>query len=204
MEGPGRPQPMGSQSRTRLSDFACYPRIPQTSSFAEVFLHTTALKAKVTQSCLTSRLHGLYSPWNSLGQNTGVGSPSLLLGIFPTQRSNPGLPHCRQILYKLSHKGSTTALRNTIYFDNHFLSYVWNHYSFEIPFFFMYLTAILWLKCFSFFFLYKCVCLCLDVCGCHFNENVNFCSRVIFSNTTHIPNISHFRSNKPFPFSSLN
>ena len=51
-------------------------------------------------------LHGLYSPWNSPGQNTGVGSLSLLQGIFPTQRLNPGLLHCRQILYQLSHKGS--------------------------------------------------------------------------------------------------
>ena len=47
--------------------------------------------------------HGLSSPWNSPGQNTGVGSPSLLQGIFPTQGSNPGLPHCRRILYPLSH-----------------------------------------------------------------------------------------------------
>ena len=39
--------------------------------------------------------HGLYSTWNSPGQNTGVGSLSLLQGIFPTQGSNPGLPHCR-------------------------------------------------------------------------------------------------------------
>ena len=38
--------------------------------------------------------------------NTGSGSLSLLQGIFPTQGSNPGLPHCRQILYQLSHKGS--------------------------------------------------------------------------------------------------
>ena len=44
------------------------------------------------------RPHGLYSPWNSLGQNTGVGSLSLLQGIFPTQGSNPGLLHCRRIL----------------------------------------------------------------------------------------------------------
>ena len=50
--------------------------------------------------------HGLYSSWNSLAQNTGVGSLSLLQGIVPTQGSNPGLPHCRQILYQLSHKGS--------------------------------------------------------------------------------------------------
>ena len=46
------------------------------------------------------------SPWNSPGQNTGVSGLSLLQGIFPTQGSNPGLPHCRQILYQLSHKGS--------------------------------------------------------------------------------------------------
>ena len=50
--------------------------------------------------------HGLYSPWNSPGQNTGVGSLSLLQGIFSTQGSNPGLLHSRQILYQLSHKGS--------------------------------------------------------------------------------------------------
>ena len=48
----------------------------------------------------------LDSPWSSPGQNTGVGSLSLLQGIFPTQGSNPGLLHCRQILYQLSHKRS--------------------------------------------------------------------------------------------------
>ena len=46
--------------------------------------------------------HGLYSTWNSSGQN----SLFLLQGIFPTQALNPGLSHCRQILYQLSHKGS--------------------------------------------------------------------------------------------------
>ena len=56
------------------------------------------------------RPYGLYSPWNSPGQNTGVGSCSLLQGIFPTQISNPGLPHCRWILYQLSHKGSPRIL----------------------------------------------------------------------------------------------
>ena len=49
------------------------------------------------------RPHGLYTPWNSPGQNTGVGSLSLLQEIFPTQGSNPGLPHFRQNLYQLSH-----------------------------------------------------------------------------------------------------
>ena len=51
------------------------------------------------------RPHGLYSPWNSPGQNSRVGSRSLLQGIFPTQGLNPGLPRCRQILYQLSHQG---------------------------------------------------------------------------------------------------
>ena len=51
------------------------------------------------------RPHRLYSPWNSPCQNTGVGSLSLLQGIFPTQGSNPGLPHCGQNLYQLSYEG---------------------------------------------------------------------------------------------------
>ena len=59
--------------------------------------------------------YGLYSPWNSPGQNTGVGSLSLFQGIFPTQGSNPGLPHCRWILYQLSHKGSTRILEWVAY-----------------------------------------------------------------------------------------
>ena len=61
------------------------------------------------------RPHGLYSPWNSPGRNTGVGSLSLLQGIFPTQGSNPGLPHCRWILYQLSHKGSPRILKQVAY-----------------------------------------------------------------------------------------
>ena len=48
----------------------------------------------------------LLSPWDSPGKNTGVGCHSLLQGIFPTQGSNPGLLHCRHILYHLSHQGS--------------------------------------------------------------------------------------------------
>ena len=61
------------------------------------------------------RPHSLYSPWNSPGQNTGVGSCSFLQGIFPTQGSNPGLPHCRWILYQLSHKGSPRILEWVAY-----------------------------------------------------------------------------------------
>ena len=59
--------------------------------------------------------HGLYTPWTSPGQNIGMGSLSVLQGIFPTQGSNPGLPHCRQILYQLSHKGSPRILEWVAY-----------------------------------------------------------------------------------------
>ena len=65
----------------------------------------------VTRSCPT-----LVIPWTaalqaslsmeSPGKNTGVGSHSLLQGISPTQGSNWGLLHCRQILYQLSYQGS--------------------------------------------------------------------------------------------------
>ena len=56
------------------------------------------------------RPHGLYSLWNSPGHNTGVGSLSVLQGIFPTQGLNPGLPHCRRILYQLRNKGNPIIL----------------------------------------------------------------------------------------------
>ena len=62
--------------------------------------------------------HGLHSPWNSPGQNTEVGSLSLVQGIFLTQGSNPGFPHCRQILYQLSHKGSPRILEWVAYLPN--------------------------------------------------------------------------------------
>ena len=66
----------------------------------------------VSRSVVSDSLqpHGPYSSWNSLGQNTGVGSLYLLQGIFPTQGLNPGLPHYRQIFYQLSHKGSPRIL----------------------------------------------------------------------------------------------
>ena len=59
----------------------------------------------------SSQCHGLQParllcPWNTPGKNTGVGSHSLLQGIFLTQVSNPGLLRCRQTLNHLSHQGS--------------------------------------------------------------------------------------------------
>ena len=63
-------------------------------------------------SVMTNTLppHGLYSPSNSPGQDTGLGSYSLVQGISPIQESNPGLPHCGRILYQLSHQGSPILL----------------------------------------------------------------------------------------------
>ena len=54
-------------------------------------------------------------PRNSPSQNTGVSSLSFLQGIFLTQGSNPGLLHCRWILYQLSHKGSLRILQWVAY-----------------------------------------------------------------------------------------
>ena len=51
-----------------------------------------------------------YSPCNP-GQSPGVGSRSLLQGIFPIQGSNPGLPHCREILHQVSYQGSPQNLQ---------------------------------------------------------------------------------------------
>ena len=75
------------------------------------------MKVKITQSCPT-----LYDPMNytvcgmnSTGQNPGVGSLCLPQGIFPTQGSNPGLLHCRGILYQLSHKGTSRILEWVAY-----------------------------------------------------------------------------------------
>ena len=69
-----------------------------------------SMKVKVAQSCLTLQSHGLYSPWNSPGQNTGVSSFSILQGIFQAQGLNTGLPHYRHILYQLSQKGNRIIL----------------------------------------------------------------------------------------------
>ena len=63
------------------------------------------VKVKVTPPCPTL-CDPMDCPWDSPGQNTGVGSLSLLQRIFPTQGSNPGLQHCRWILYQLSYQGS--------------------------------------------------------------------------------------------------
>ena len=73
------------------------------------------VKVRVAQLCPTLCDPMDYTVHDSPGQNTGVGSLSLLQGTFPTQGSNPCLPHCRWILYQLSHKGSPRIQEGVAY-----------------------------------------------------------------------------------------
>ena len=73
--------------------------------------YSLAVLCLVAQSCPTLRPYDHSPPGSSvhgdsLGKNTGVGCHALLQGIFPTRGSNAGLPHCRWILYQMSHQGS--------------------------------------------------------------------------------------------------
>ena len=97
-----------------LSPFPCV----SLQSLLYAFILIWMSWVKVAQSCLTLCDPMDYvspSPWNSPGQNTGVGSLSLCQGIFTTQGSNPGFPHCRWILYQLSHQGRPRRLEWVAY-----------------------------------------------------------------------------------------
>ena len=126
-EESGKLQSVGSQSQTRLKQLnTCAHMHAHTHTHTHTHtrqvgqvkfeIHTkhyineeyTNESHSVVSNSLQS--HGLYYSQNSLGQNIGVDSLLLLQEIFPTQESNPGLPHCRQILYQLSHKGSPKEL----------------------------------------------------------------------------------------------
>ena len=78
-------------------------------------LHCCAGFSLVVMKVSHSVVPRLYSPWNSPDQNTGEGSLSLLQGIFSTQGLNPGLLHCPQILYQMSHQGSPRMLEWVAY-----------------------------------------------------------------------------------------
>ena len=127
MEEPGRATVHGvAKSWTRLSDF--------TFLLSFMIWSTLSLKKKnwsaseVAQTCPTlcnhmdCNLPRLLHPWNFPGKNTGVGCHFLFQGIFPTQGSNPGLPHCRQMLYQLTHgeapKKKTKNLNQSQKFKN--------------------------------------------------------------------------------------
>ena len=89
-EEPGRLQSMGLQ---RVGH--------DWVTFTLCWLYKIGSEVSESHSVVSNSLrsHGLYSLWNSPGHNTGVSSLSLFQGIFPTQGSNTGLPHCRRILY---------------------------------------------------------------------------------------------------------
>ena len=95
------------------------PKRPKYLLSRKSIRHSSLQKTSETESESRSvvsdslRPRGLYSPWNSPGQNTVVSS--LSQGIFPIQRLNPGLLHWRQILYQLSHKGSPRILEWVAY-----------------------------------------------------------------------------------------
>ena len=97
------------------SECYSFPATPKWENIKEVnlpfvsMLHSLSFFFETWQAhaCEVSESHSVVSsPWNSPGQNTRVSSLSLLQGIFPTQGSNPGLPHCRLILDQLSYQGS--------------------------------------------------------------------------------------------------
>ena len=83
------------------------------SSLIRIQVISLESEVKVRQSCptLCDPVVRFLGPWNSAGQNTGVGSLSLLQGIFPVQGLNPGFLHCRKILYQLSPKRSPRILK---------------------------------------------------------------------------------------------
>ena len=99
----------------------------------------------------------LLCPWDTPGKNTGVGCQALLQGIFPTQRSNLHLLHCRWILYPLRHLGSLFISDNIQY-----LSFFCLTFSLSImPSMSIHVFAkgkivfLLWLSC-----ILGCVCVC--------------------------------------------
>ena len=94
-----------TKSRTRLSDWTELNGIEHqnnTMCVCESHSHFVVSNSLWPHGLQHTRLS---CPWDSPGKNSGVGSHSILSGIFLIQRSNPGLLHCWQILYRLSHQG---------------------------------------------------------------------------------------------------
>ena len=105
-----------------------FTRTSQMYDLQRLLWSWSKLLCLVAQSCLTlwdpmecsppgSSIHG-----NSPGKNIGMGCHALLQGIFPTQGLNPGLLHCRWILYCLSHQGSPRILKWVPLLQRNFLT----------------------------------------------------------------------------------
>ena len=136
-EEPGRLQSMGSQRvghdwETKHRTGHCYMSLgrslpffePESCSVLSDFLWFMEYTVHSIQ------FNSIHSNWtiqsNSPGQNTGVGSLSLPQGIFPTQGSNPGVLHCRWILYQLSHKGSPLWAQSLTIKSTYLLRQLWD------------------------------------------------------------------------------
>ena len=93
-----------------------FTAITQNTSQLHLVMYNERESESENHSVVSNSLqhHGLYSPWNSLGQYTGGSSLSLLQAIFPTQELNHGLLHCRWILYQLSYQGKGDGNRESI------------------------------------------------------------------------------------------
>ena len=94
---------------SRLSQSSKLSSLCHTAGPTSYLLYTCSVSCIVASNFLGP--HGLYPtrllyPWDAPDKNTGVSSHSLFQWILPTQGSNLGLLHCRQILYCLSHEGS--------------------------------------------------------------------------------------------------
>ena len=102
----GQRSPVDCSPRVRRESHTA-EHLSSSSLFSHCCLHIFITGQSKSSSVVFDSLqpHGLYSPWNSPGQNAGVGSCSLLQRIFPTQESNRSLLHCRRILYQLSYQG---------------------------------------------------------------------------------------------------
>ena len=70
------------------------------------YTESESSRSVMSDSLQPHGLTKLLCPWDFPGNSTGVDCHFLLQGIFQTQGSNPGLLHCRQMLYHLSHQGS--------------------------------------------------------------------------------------------------
>ena len=79
--------------------------------------HSTSIQLFVI---LCTIAHQAPQSMESPGKNTGVGCHSILQRIFPTQAENPGLPHCRKILYHLSHQESVKSSMEIAYYAQTF------------------------------------------------------------------------------------
>ena len=113
---PLHPIPLGLPSAPGLSACLMHPTWAGSSVFNEPLC--SALSRSVVSDSLRS--HGLQPtrllcPWDSLAKNTGAGYHALLQEISPTQGSNPGLLHCRWILYQASQQGSPRLLECVAY-----------------------------------------------------------------------------------------